>query len=82
MGAIRHALTERHYTWEDATQVARSDPEIDMDAGEGQAYNPSAYEDEFEAVESWEEQEPKQEGDVASTETTTKAEEKTEKQPA
>lgn len=80
MGAIRHALTERYYTWEDATEVARSDPEIDLNAGEGQAYNPSAYEDEFEAAESWEE--PKQEGDAASTEAAAKAEGKTEKQSA
>jgi len=85
MGAIRHALTERYYTWEDAQQVARSDPEIDMNAGEeGQAYNPSAYDEDFEDAESWEE--PKA-GDAASTEAPAAAEEaakpesKSEKQP-
>lgn len=85
MGAIRHTLTERYYTWEDAVQVARSDPEIDMNAGEGQAYNPSAYEDEFDATGSWEE--PTVEGDAASagapasTEGAAKSDNKTEKQP-
>ena len=46
MRAIKHALTERFYTWEDAVEVAMSDPEIDFIGGEGQVYKPSAYEDE------------------------------------
>ncbi|KND93249.1 54S ribosomal protein L4, mitochondrial [Tolypocladium ophioglossoides CBS 100239] len=53
MRSIKHALTERFYTWEDAVDVARSDPEIDLEARDGQVYKPSAYEDEFEASESW-----------------------------
>ena len=28
--AIKHALTERWYAWEDARKVARDDPEIDL----------------------------------------------------
>lgn len=53
MRSIKHALTERFYTWEDAVDIARSDPEIDLDAQDGQVYKPSAYEDEFEASGSW-----------------------------
>ena len=53
MRSIKHALTERFYTWEDAVDIARSDPEIDLEARDGQVYKPSAYEDELEASESW-----------------------------
>lgn len=44
--AIKHVLTERYYTWQDAVDVAMNDPEINFEGGEGQAYTPSAYEDE------------------------------------
>lgn len=50
--AIKHALTERMYTWQDAIQVAMSDPEINLEGGEGQVYTPSAYEDEYDG-EDW-----------------------------
>ncbi|KAL9128559.1 MAG: hypothetical protein Q9217_002792 [Psora testacea] len=32
--AIKHALTERWYAWEDAWQQAQKDPEIDLDSGD------------------------------------------------
>lgn len=47
MKSIKFALTERFYVWEDAVKVARDDPEINMDGGENEAYNPSAYEDDI-----------------------------------
>lgn len=50
MRAIKHALTERFYTWQDAVEVAKSDPEINLDGGEGQVYNPSAYEEGYDEV--------------------------------
>lgn len=54
MSAIKHALTERFYTWQDAVDVAKDDPEINWEGGEGQMFNPSAYEDEYdEAEQSW-----------------------------
>jgi large subunit ribosomal protein L47 len=37
------------YTWQDAVDVAMTDPEINLQGGEGQVYTPSAYEDENEA---------------------------------
>lgn len=46
--AIKHALTERMYTWHDAVEVAMSDPEINLEGGEGQVYTPSAYEEDAE----------------------------------
>lgn len=45
MRAIKHTLTERFYTWQEAAEVAKSDPEIDLEAEDGQAYRPAAYED-------------------------------------
>ena len=42
MRAIRHVLTERFYTWEDAVELAKSDPEINL-AGQGSAYTPGAF---------------------------------------
>lgn len=51
MKSIKFALTERFYVWEDAVNVARDDPEINMDGGEGEAYNPSAYEDDVGSTE-------------------------------
>lgn len=44
--AIKHALTERFYTWQDASQVARSDPEIDLESSDGNTYLPGSYEEE------------------------------------
>ncbi|KAM0432756.1 hypothetical protein ACHAPT_004458 [Fusarium lateritium] len=49
--AIKHALTERFYTWQDAVEVASGDPEINLGAANGQVYTPSAYEEEVEAAE-------------------------------
>lgn len=42
MRAIRHVLTERFYTWEDAVELAKTDPEINL-AGQGSAYTPGAF---------------------------------------
>lgn len=42
MRAIKHTLTERFYTWEDARRVAAEDPEIDL-SGNGPAYTPKEY---------------------------------------
>ncbi|KAH8735903.1 mitochondrial 39-S ribosomal protein L47 (MRP-L47)-domain-containing protein [Ilyonectria robusta] len=61
--AIKHALTERMYTWQDAIQVAMSDPEINLEGGEGQVYTPSAYEDEYDGAD-W----AKAEGEAAEVE--------------
>lgn len=86
MRSIKHALTERYYTWEDAQQVAKDDPEIDMRAGEGEAYNPSSYVDETATVEDWvpeAEKEAEAKGKESSTTTvdgTVKSESKPEKQ--
>ncbi|KAG6001357.1 hypothetical protein E4U21_004420 [Claviceps maximensis] len=52
MRAIKHALTERYYTWQDAVDVAMADPEIDMQAKDGQVYKPGAYEEDIDAQES------------------------------
>ncbi|KAL9026270.1 MAG: hypothetical protein Q9196_005039 [Gyalolechia fulgens] len=44
--AIKHALTERYYAFEEARRVATTDPEVDLEAAPGtQAYRPS-YSDE------------------------------------
>ncbi|KAJ6785506.1 hypothetical protein PWT90_04318 [Aphanocladium album] len=53
MRAIKHTLTERQYIWEDATEVAESDPEIDLHAVDGQFYKPSAYEEESHVPDAW-----------------------------
>ncbi|KAK6521945.1 54S ribosomal protein L4 mitochondrial [Arthrobotrys megalospora] len=37
--AIKHALTERYYAWQEALKVAGSDSEIDL-SGRGPAFNP------------------------------------------
>ena len=42
MKAIKHALTERYYVWEDARAIAATDPEIDL-SGEGNPYTPRTY---------------------------------------
>ncbi|RYP37200.1 hypothetical protein DL767_003019 [Monosporascus sp. MG133] len=51
MKAIRHALTERYYLWEDARVLAESDPEIDL-SGNGEAYKPRNYFEAEEALDS------------------------------
>ncbi|KAK1256057.1 hypothetical protein MKX07_008316 [Trichoderma sp. CBMAI-0711] len=50
MRAIKHTLTERFYTWQDAVEVAKSDPEINLEAGDGQVYTPSAYEEGYDDI--------------------------------
>jgi len=46
MKSIKHALTERYYTWEDAVKLAETDPEIDL-LGDGPVFKPSeAFEEE------------------------------------
>ncbi|EWC44107.1 mitochondrial 54S ribosomal protein L4 [Drechslerella stenobrocha 248] len=41
--AIKHALTERYYAWQEALKAAESDPEIDL-SGQGPAYVPKPFE--------------------------------------
>ena len=53
MRAIKHALTERYYTWQDALDVAVSDPEINLNGEDGEAYMPSQYEDDLETEDGW-----------------------------
>ncbi|KAM0325516.1 hypothetical protein ACHAQA_007503 [Verticillium albo-atrum] len=43
MQRVKHVLTERYYLWEDAYDIARNDPEVDL-SGKGEAYQP-AYEE-------------------------------------
>ena len=44
--AIKHALTERYYAFEDARRIAAADEEVDLDAEPGtQAYKPELYSD-------------------------------------
>ena len=42
MRAIKHVLTERFYTWEDAVKVAENDPEVNL-TGDGPAFTPADY---------------------------------------
>lgn len=42
MRGIKHTLTERFYAWEDAFELAKTDPEVDL-SGAGPAFQPSAY---------------------------------------
>ncbi|KAK4156216.1 mitochondrial 39-S ribosomal protein L47 (MRP-L47)-domain-containing protein [Chaetomidium leptoderma] len=42
MRAIKHTLTERFYTWEDAVKTAENDPEINL-SGDGPPFTPSDY---------------------------------------
>ena len=69
MKAIKQCLTERQYLWHDAVSAARNDPEIDMNAKDGEeAYKPSAFEEEYEPVSEQEAQEAnKQEKNSTST---------------
>jgi large subunit ribosomal protein L47 len=52
MRAIKHALTERFYAWEDAVKIAEDDPEVDL-SGQGTPFTPSQYlaEEELEGTE-------------------------------
>lgn len=54
--SIKHALTERMYTWQDAVEVAKTDPEINLEGGEGELYQPSQYEDDMEGQRGWTEE--------------------------
>lgn len=58
MRSIKHALTERFYTWQDAVEVAKEDPEINLEGSEGEVYNPSSYEEEYKDGEAWEDVDP------------------------
>jgi len=49
MRAIKHALTERFYAWEDAVELAKEDPEVNL-AGDGPAFTPSDYLEEGDAA--------------------------------
>ncbi|KAL2021954.1 hypothetical protein VTK56DRAFT_6373 [Thermocarpiscus australiensis] len=42
MRAIKHALTERFYAWEDAVKLAETDPEVNL-SGDGPAFTPRNY---------------------------------------
>lgn len=43
--AIKHALTERYYSWEDARRVAKDDPTVNLTAAVGEtAFTPMTYE--------------------------------------
>lgn len=44
MKAIKHVLTERYYAWQEASQLAEKDPEVDL-SGAGPAYIPHKYQD-------------------------------------
>ncbi|KAL2126135.1 hypothetical protein VTI74DRAFT_1632 [Chaetomium olivicolor] len=48
MRAIKHALTERYYAWEDAVKLAANDPEVNL-TGNGPAFTPTQYLEEGEA---------------------------------
>jgi large subunit ribosomal protein L47 len=54
--AIKQVLTERYYSWRDAEDIAKEDPEINL-SGEGPTYIPSDFvedvmeEEQFEAAE-------------------------------
>lgn len=45
--AIKHALTERFYAWEDARKLAQTDEEVNL-SGNGPAYTPGFSNSEFE----------------------------------
>ncbi|KAK4126330.1 MRP-L47-domain-containing protein [Parathielavia appendiculata] len=49
MRAIKHTLTERFYTWEDAVKLAENDPEVDL-TGNGPAFVPRDYLEEGETA--------------------------------
>ncbi|ROW02131.1 hypothetical protein VSDG_02569 [Cytospora chrysosperma] len=63
---IKHVLTERYYAWEDAVELARSDPEVDL-SGLGPAYVPSGSASYLENNEvPWEEEDKEKKGEAAS----------------
>jgi large subunit ribosomal protein L47 len=63
---IKHVLTERYYAWEDAVELARSDPEVNL-SGLGPAYVPSGSASYLENNEvPWEEEEKEKKGEAAS----------------
>lgn len=62
--AIKHALTERFYTWQDAAEIAANDPEINLKGAKGKTYTPAAYEDEAEDVQ-WEQLKAEVEAEAA-----------------
>ncbi|RCI09707.1 hypothetical protein L249_4096 [Ophiocordyceps polyrhachis-furcata BCC 54312] len=62
MRSIKHALTERYYTWEDAVQAAKKDPEINLDAGVGQMYKPAMPQDSGKVDDGWSVLEPPEHG--------------------
>jgi large subunit ribosomal protein L47 len=75
MKSIRHVLTERYYLWEDAVELAKEDPEINL-SGEGQVYTPEEFlmeeteeisEEEFEKLKAGEVPEPLQKAVAPST---------------
>ena len=47
--AIKQALTERYYSWRDAEEIAKNDPEINL-GGDGPVYTPSEFMDEEASV--------------------------------
>ncbi|KAL2061640.1 hypothetical protein VTL71DRAFT_7017 [Oculimacula yallundae] len=69
--AIKQVLTERYYSWQQAEQLAKTDPEIDL-SGQGQLYNPQLFEEEYEEGSFESEKEP----EVASLEPEVKPEQK------
>ncbi|KAI1386191.1 MRP-L47-domain-containing protein [Hypoxylon trugodes] len=66
MKAIKHTLTERYYLWEDARELAATDPEINL-SNTKTPYNPSKYFDEIEPTEEAASAEGSQEGGDKST---------------
>lgn len=43
MNGIKHVLTERYYAWEDAVELAKEDPEINLAGKGGSVYTPREY---------------------------------------
>jgi large subunit ribosomal protein L47 len=52
--AIKQVLSERYYSWREAEIIAQQDPEIDL-SGAGPLYTPMEFEQDYEALESPEE---------------------------
>jgi large subunit ribosomal protein L47 len=48
--AIRHALTERYYAWQDAHKIARTRSDIDL-TGRGPAYQPEVFDEDISVAE-------------------------------
>ena len=40
--AIKQVLTERYYSWRDAEDIAKTDPEVNLQ-GDGPVYTPSEF---------------------------------------